>query len=342
MKKRRKTNTTLNKKKGDVMTKEIIAISKNRMGDENVETVNARDLHVFLEVGKDFTTWIKKRIGQYDFEENQDFIFFPQTGENSSQGRGRPNVEYHIALAMAKELCMVERNDKGREARRYFIECERKLKQIDAEPEELKPLYLDIIHNERHIEAARYFEAAVTAYIDMAYAGKTREYHESQLQKIAKRKKSLYHEKRQRENLPGIGPEMLAYILENSENQAGLLSGNGKDLLHSILTSPIKPVNRTVGQMIFDDSIDDDQKAALEKNGIRLDNEFSLFINPGIVEKKLLKLTQWENVNIGNVLMEVPGSFRDRTRLDGQHLRGVRVPVEYLEREISTYSPTLH
>jgi len=73
-------------------------------------TVNARDLHTFLGVGKDFSTWIKDRIRQYNFVENQDFIVFTDFGENP-QG-GRPSKEYRLTLDMAKELAMIERTPK--------------------------------------------------------------------------------------------------------------------------------------------------------------------------------------------------------------------------------------
>ncbi|MDD9334082.1 MAG: antA/AntB antirepressor family protein, partial [Bartonella sp.] len=88
--------------------------------------VNARELHAFLEVKRDFSNWIKDRINKYSFLKNQDYIVFANFGENL-QG-GRPSTEYHLTLDMAKELSMVEHNEKGRQARRYFIECEKKLK----------------------------------------------------------------------------------------------------------------------------------------------------------------------------------------------------------------------
>lgn len=104
---------------------ELIKIEKSNVGGDLIETANARELHQFLEVGRDYTNWIKGRIEKYGFVENQDYVLtFARTGE-------RQNVvmtEYHISIGMAKELAMVENNDKGREARRYFIECERKLK----------------------------------------------------------------------------------------------------------------------------------------------------------------------------------------------------------------------
>lgn len=120
----------------------IITINTENINGQNVQAVNARDLHGFLEVGRDFSSWVKDRIGQYDFEENLDYLVFHKTGENSSGGR--PAKEYHISLDMAKELAMVERNAKGKEARQYFIECERRAKAAPTldlnNPEQLRGL----------------------------------------------------------------------------------------------------------------------------------------------------------------------------------------------------------
>jgi len=82
-------------------------------------TVNARELHAFLESKQDFSTWMKYRIAQYDFVENVDFVSFPQI-YGKPQG-GRPSIEYALTINMAKELSMVEGNEKGKQARRYFI-----------------------------------------------------------------------------------------------------------------------------------------------------------------------------------------------------------------------------
>ncbi|WP_019220347.1 antA/AntB antirepressor family protein, partial [Bartonella florencae] len=78
--------------------------------------------------GKKFADWITERINKYDFVENRDYIVFPNFGKNL-QG-GRPSKDYALTLSVAKELSMVENNKKGREARLYFIECERLLKKV--------------------------------------------------------------------------------------------------------------------------------------------------------------------------------------------------------------------
>ena len=97
----------------------LTIITKNQ-----IQLVSARDLHSFLEVKRDFTTWIKNRIIKYKFEENQDFQIISSFHQNGGKG-GRPKDEYILLLDMAKELCMIENNDKGREARKYFIKCEK-------------------------------------------------------------------------------------------------------------------------------------------------------------------------------------------------------------------------
>lgn len=92
---------------------------------ELTQAVNARELHAFLQNKRQFSDWIKQRISEYDFVENQDFVSFSQNCEKPKGGR--PTTEYAITLDMAKELSMVERNEQGKQARKYFIECEKRL-----------------------------------------------------------------------------------------------------------------------------------------------------------------------------------------------------------------------
>ena len=103
-------------------TQPLIPITTQSINDQLIQTVDARNLHVFLEVGDHFRNWVKGRIEQYGFIENQDFVSFAE-----KSAKGRPSREYHLTLDMAKELAMVERNEKGRKARQYFIQCERSL-----------------------------------------------------------------------------------------------------------------------------------------------------------------------------------------------------------------------
>jgi phage anti-repressor protein len=89
--------------------------------------INARDLHRFLESGRQFANWIRDRIERYKFSEGEDYTSFNEVVKRESGG-GTTRIEYLLSLEMAKEISMLETNDKGRMIRRYFIECERRLR----------------------------------------------------------------------------------------------------------------------------------------------------------------------------------------------------------------------
>ena len=119
---------------------ELIKIESKEIDNELVQTVSARDLHTFLEVGKDFSTWIKNRLDTLGSVEDQDYIVLSgesllsqigkQTDEGNKSRGGHNRLEYFITLDTAKHLAMMEKNDKGKEIRDYFIKCEKQLKQV--------------------------------------------------------------------------------------------------------------------------------------------------------------------------------------------------------------------
>ncbi len=91
------------------------------------ETVNARELWEFLESKQDFSTWIKARIKKYNFVQDIDFTCFHKKMETNPA----TIKEYHLTIDMAKELSMVEHNEKGMKARRWFINREKKLQSFE-------------------------------------------------------------------------------------------------------------------------------------------------------------------------------------------------------------------
>jgi anti-repressor protein len=107
--------------------KELIAVQLTNIGNEEVNAVSARDLHKHLESKQDFSTWITARIERYEFAEGVDFTSFHKIVEREIGATKQ--IEYIISLDMAKELSMVENNVKGKEARKYFIECEKATKK---------------------------------------------------------------------------------------------------------------------------------------------------------------------------------------------------------------------
>ena len=115
------------------MNTTLIPTVSGSLDGQTQALVNARDLHQFLESKQHFADWIKNRINEYGFTQDVDFlgVHTVMSTEAGFFGRREKTVtDYHLSLDMAKELCMVERNDKGRQARRYFIEMEKQAKAL--------------------------------------------------------------------------------------------------------------------------------------------------------------------------------------------------------------------
>lgn len=111
------------------MNTQLISVFNGTISNETTLLCNARDLHAFLGIKKVFAAWITNRISEYEFVENQDYILLSKIGKQTSGRGGHNRKDYHLTLDTAKELAMVERNEKGRQIRRYFIECEKQLNQ---------------------------------------------------------------------------------------------------------------------------------------------------------------------------------------------------------------------
>lgn len=99
---------------------ELIKVTQNEQGSN---VVSAKELHSYLEVQTRFDMWIQ-RMFEYGFDEGKDFC----TNLCESNG-GRPLKDYALTLDTAKEISMLQRTEKGKQARQYFIECEKQLKQ---------------------------------------------------------------------------------------------------------------------------------------------------------------------------------------------------------------------
>jgi len=141
MKKKEETKTSTMLKKGkfkegelklyDLNQKEVDTILEYQeilpvLQQDNGDWINARILHEQLQIGAEYTTWIKRRIKKYNFDENVDFVSFDKTVK---RGIGATIAkEYSISVEMAKQLTMVERSKIGTIARKYFIYIEKAFK----------------------------------------------------------------------------------------------------------------------------------------------------------------------------------------------------------------------
>lgn len=115
-----------------IETESLIPVVDGIVGGEEQPCVDARTLHKWLKNGDRFATWIKSRIKTYGFVENEDFACLSVISEtqraNGQKGKVK-QIDYLLTLDVAKELSMVENNEQGRAARRYFINCEKALRK---------------------------------------------------------------------------------------------------------------------------------------------------------------------------------------------------------------------
>ncbi|MDK8716995.1 antA/AntB antirepressor family protein [Corynebacterium pseudodiphtheriticum] len=137
-----------------VATAELIPVHTNPDGGN---VVMGRDLHEFLEVRRDYTSWFKQ-MTDYGFSAGQDFL--NNSVQNSN--RGRPKQDHIITLDMAKEISMIQRTERGKQARQYFIECERRMKQL--QPELTPGCFKGFAFQTRPLLKARFEHKAKTDY----------------------------------------------------------------------------------------------------------------------------------------------------------------------------------
>lgn len=113
---------------------QLIPLTEN----DGVSAVMGRDLHTFLEVSTRYDIWIDRMI-EYGFTSEVDYV---QKSTQSEKLRGGTVKDHILTLDMAKEISMIQRTDKGKQARQYFIECERQAKNPTINPATISRLEL--------------------------------------------------------------------------------------------------------------------------------------------------------------------------------------------------------
>ena len=101
---------------------ELVKIQQGQINGQPIQTVNARELHSYLGVGKDFSNWVKAQIKRADLVEGVDYVTVAQKGV----GGKFDSIDYHLTIDAGKNIAMLSGTAKGKEVRAYFIECERK------------------------------------------------------------------------------------------------------------------------------------------------------------------------------------------------------------------------
>ena len=144
--------------------KNLIQITEHDFEGKLVQTVNARELHIFLESRQDFSTWIKKRLEKLRLQENKDFCTAPQT-YGTANGGNSTRLEYHVTLDIAKHIAMMENTDRGFEVRDYFIECEKRLQEKNTLPitylEAMKALVKELEEKEINKPKITYYDTVL-------------------------------------------------------------------------------------------------------------------------------------------------------------------------------------
>ncbi|OTO28276.1 hypothetical protein A5816_000542 [Enterococcus sp. 3G1_DIV0629] len=114
--------------------KELIKVTTN---ERDEQLVSGRELHEFLEVGTQYTKWFDRMV-EYGFAENIDFLTISQK-RLTAQGNATTYIDHAMKLDMAKEISMIQRTEKGKQARQYFIQVEKEYKQQLLDTSKLSP-----------------------------------------------------------------------------------------------------------------------------------------------------------------------------------------------------------
>lgn len=115
-----------------VIENELVPVYETSTGEK---VVYGSELHEVLEVKSNYREWIKRRVLDIDAEEDEDFT----TVEIPTVSGGTSKKDHIIKLDTAKEMAMLERNEKGKQVRRYFIQVEKKYKATSLATQELSP-----------------------------------------------------------------------------------------------------------------------------------------------------------------------------------------------------------
>lgn len=131
-----------------IIENDLVPVYETSTGEK---VVYGTELHAVLEVRSNYRDWIKNRLDDCEAIENEDYESF---AKNLAKG-GRPSIDHIIKLDTAKEMAMLERNEKGKQVRRYFIQVEKKYKQVVNPLQDLSPELQAIFTHDRQIQQVK-------------------------------------------------------------------------------------------------------------------------------------------------------------------------------------------
>lgn len=228
---------------------DLIKTHENGNGDL---LVSGRDLHGFLEVDSNYTTWFK-RMSEYGFVESVDYnSCFPNLESENKHG-GHNKVEHSLTISMAKEICMLQRTDKGKQARQYFLQLEqawntpamvmaRALKMADRTIDDLKMVNATlIVKNAIMAPKAEYFDDMVDRNLLTNFRDTAKELKvpQNKFIDLLLEKKYIYRDKKGKIK-PYAGHEDLMEIKETMNDKTGwagtqtLITPKGRETFRSL------------------------------------------------------------------------------------------------------------
>lgn len=198
--------------------------------------VDGRQLHMKLEIGTEYMKWVKRYFQDYGFVSGEDYS---SVLTNRCDGKaGKPQTNHYLTVDMAKEICMIQRSDIGKSIRKYFIECEKKLKQQPSLPDFNNPAeaaraWADQYEKNQKLLAentvmkpkAEYFDCLVDRNLLTNFRTTAKEFHIKQKQFInwLLEKKFIYRD--QKGNLQPYSQHADYFHVKDSKSQTGKWAG---------------------------------------------------------------------------------------------------------------------
>jgi len=225
----------------------LIEIKKELIGTENINSVNSRELWNNLEVKKPFSDWIKFQINSLNLEQNIDYILVSQKSEAKGRGGNRKETfDYIITLDTAKHIAMASRTEKGKEVRKYFIEAEKKLNQLQPQEQNILPVLVEMAKvNQMLVQSNQEIVANLTnmnqGLHEMLATMHNIKHDTSKIKENMNNQESLLREVRQKQS--GLTPVDIVLLKEAIEKRAKELSNGDAEKIQALTRSIYSYIN---------------------------------------------------------------------------------------------------